>query len=233
MSTDEAGIVLVIAGLVAGMTGSWSPCGLSMIATLGPEGHTGGRRTTLAACAAFAPAALVGGAITFGCCALVGMALGGGSLALGAGACLAFVFAALELRDAPIVPQIRRQVPEHWRRFMPLPLAAAGYGALLGLGFTTFVLTFAVPALAAVALALGDPLAGLAIGVAFGLGRALPIVVLAPLSRSGVGVRAIELMHERPSILRAFRFADGLALLACAAVLWAQSSDLASSAPLP
>ena len=32
---------------------------------------------------------------------------------------------------------------------MPLPLAAGLYGVLLGLGFTTFILTFAVWALAA------------------------------------------------------------------------------------
>ena len=57
----------------------------------------------------------------------------------------------------PIVPQIRRQVPEHWRRVLPMPLAAALYGVLLGLGFTTFVLTFGVFALAAIAFALGDP----------------------------------------------------------------------------
>jgi hypothetical protein len=31
-------------------------------------------------------------------------------------------------------------VPEHWRRVAALPLAAAGYGVLLGLGFTTFVI---------------------------------------------------------------------------------------------
>ena len=45
------------------------------------------------------------------------------------------------LAASRIVPQIRRQLPEHWRRAMPMPLAAALYGVLLGLGFTTFVLT--------------------------------------------------------------------------------------------
>ena len=56
-----------------------------------------------------------------------------------------------------IVPQVRRQVPESWRRVLPVPLAAGLYGVLLGLGFTTFILTFAVWALAAVSVALGDP----------------------------------------------------------------------------
>jgi hypothetical protein len=45
-----------------------------------------------------------------------------------------------------------------------VPLAAAGYGALLGLGFTTFVLSFAVWALAGMSVALGDPGLGIASG---------------------------------------------------------------------
>ena len=39
------------------------------------------------------------------------------------------------------------------------------YGVLLGLGFTTFILTFAVWALAGISVALGDPQLGLLIGL--------------------------------------------------------------------
>ena len=38
-----------------GLTGAWSPCGLSMVETIGPTGHTGGRRTTFAALATLRP----------------------------------------------------------------------------------------------------------------------------------------------------------------------------------
>ena len=69
---------------------------------------------------------------------------------------------------SPIVPQVRRQLPEHWRRVMPMPVAAGLYGVLLGLGFTTFVLTFGVFALAGIALAVGEPAVGVAVGLAFG-----------------------------------------------------------------
>ncbi|HEV2785350.1 MAG TPA: hypothetical protein VGV67_03090, partial [Solirubrobacteraceae bacterium] len=175
---------LALAAFVAGLTGSWSPCGFSMVATLGPSGHSGGRGTTLAACAAFVPGALAGGVLTFGTLSLVGALLGSGQVALLAAAGVAAAAALAEATGRRIVPQIRRQVPEHWRRALPLPLAAAGYGVLLGLGFTTFVLTFAVPALAGIALAVGDPAAGLALGLAFGAGRALPVIVLAPLAES-------------------------------------------------
>src|SRR3712207_9561089 len=61
---------------------------------------------------------------------------------------VAFLAAIAEARGRRIAPQIRRQLPEHWRRIMPMPVAAALYGILLGLGFTTFVLTFGVWALA-------------------------------------------------------------------------------------
>ena len=47
---------------------------------------------------------------------------------------------------------------------MPMPLAAALYGVLLGLGFTTFVLSFGVWALAGISLAVGDPALGLLLG---------------------------------------------------------------------
>jgi hypothetical protein len=102
---------------------------------------------------------------------------------------------------------------------MPLPLAAGLYGVLLGLGFTTFILTFAVWALAGVSVALGDPALGVAIGLAFGAGRLLPVVVLAPASRSARGAWLHAAMAERPRILRSLRAIDAVALTACAVAL--------------
>lgn len=212
--------VLAAAGLLVGATGTWSPCGLSMIETIGPIGHTGGARTTLAACATFAPFALLGGAITFGLLALVGDGLGaGGTAAYIAAAAVAVVAAVAEARGVPIVPQVRRQLPVGWRTRMPMPVAAAGYGVLLGLGFTTFILSYGVWALMGIALAVGDPLAGLIIGAAFGAGRAIPIVVLAPIADRRSGRRACDAMMMRPGMYRGARAGDALALALAAAVL--------------
>ena len=205
-------IALVIAGLVAGATGSWSPCGFSMIDTLGASGRRG---ATGAACAAFALGAPVGGVITFGGLAVVGSLLQDGGRALAVAAAIAATAALLEAGGVRVVPQIRRQVPESWRRVLPLPVAGFLYGVLLGMGFTTFVLSFAVPALAGVSTALADPALGVALGVAFGIGRALPIVALAPFAREELGARAITLMAERPGLLRGARAADAVALAAC------------------
>ena len=214
-------LALEAAALLAGLCGTWSPCGFSMIETIGPIGHRGGRPTTIAACVTFAVGALVGGVLTFGALALAGAALQGAdqTIAYIAAAAVAVVAALAELRGVPILPQLRRQLPEHWRRVMPMPVAAALYGVLLGLGFTTFVLTFGVFALAGIAFALGDPQLGVGIGIAFGVGRALPIVAVAPLADRDAGIAITEAMAGRPAIYRGFRIGDGLALLAAAAAL--------------
>jgi len=217
-----AAVALAAAGLAAGWTGTWSPCGFSMIDTLGPNGHPGGRRRTVAACAAFALGAPLGGAVTFGGLAALGalaQSHPGGDVAIGIAVAIAVASAALDALGVRIAPQLRRQVPESWRRVLPLPVAAFLYGILLGLGFTTYVLSFALPALAAVSLVVADVGLGLVLGVAFGIGRALPIVALAPVADREVGARALDAMAARPGLLRGARLIDAVALLAVAAAL--------------
>ncbi len=212
---------LVLAAVIAGLTGTWSPCGFSMIETIGPVGHRRGRSTTAAACATLTLGALVGGIAIFGTLSTLGAILHGADdrLAYFAGAAIALVAAIAEIRGASISPQIRRQLPEHWRRALPMPVAAGLYGVLLGLGFTTFVLSFAVFALAAIVLAVGEPGVGIAVGLAFGIGRGLPIALVAPVVDRRAGIRVTELMAGRPAIYRGFRVGDGLALLGAALAL--------------
>ncbi len=212
--------VLAAAALAAGVTGAWSPCGFSMVETLAPAGYAGRLRTTLGACLTFTLGALAGGVLTFGGLAKLGETRGaGGTGAAGVAAAIAVAAAVGEARGLRIVPQVRRQVPESWRRVLPVPLAAGLYGVLLGLGFTTFILTFAVWALAAVSVALGDPALGAVLGLAFGAGRALPVIVLAPVADGDRGNAAHAAMAERPGILRGLRAADAVALAVCAAVI--------------
>lgn len=224
--------ILLTTAFVAGLTGAWSPCGFSMVETLGSRRAHSGGRVVATSCATFALGALAGGAITFTALAALGAALGGagseGALVVAATVALSCAFG--ELFGVRIVPQIRRQVPEPWRRTMPLPLAAGLYGVLLGLGFTTFVLTLAVWALAGIAVAIGDVHAGLLIGLGFGAGRALPVVLMAP-RYATLGQRLELAMAERPALLRSLRLADG-ALLAVLAVAFL-SSGSASAAQRP
>ncbi|MEA2136582.1 MAG: hypothetical protein QOC68_4491 [Solirubrobacteraceae bacterium] len=223
--------VLAAAALAAGVTGAWSPCGFSMVETLAPAGYAGRLRTTLVACLTFTLGALAGGVLTFGGLATLGGALGsGGTAAAVVAAAIAVAAAVGEARGTRIVPQVRRQVPESWRRLLPVPLAAGLYGVLLGLGFTTFILTFAVWALAAVSVALGDPALGAVLGLAFGAGRALPVIALAPVADGDRGNAAHAAMAERPAILRGLRVADAVALAVCAAVIGAAPAQAAPSA---
>jgi len=225
-------VSLALAALLIGATGTFSPCGLSVIDTIGPTGHTGGRRTTLAACAAFLPGAIAGGVLTFGSLAALGGLVhgAGGRAAYLVAAAIALLAALLEVRGTRIFPQIRRQLPEHWRRVMPMPLAAALYGVLLGIGFTTFVLSFGVWALAGVSLAVGDPALGLVLGACFGLGRAIPILVLAPLAGRPSGIRATELMCERPGVYLGLRRSDAAALAAASRALIVSPGSAGASA---
>jgi hypothetical protein len=220
---------LAFAALLIGLTGAWSPCGFSMVETIGLAGDRTKRRTTVASCATFVPGAVVGGVLTFGVLSIVGYGLhgGGGPAAYVVAAVVALAGAAAEAGGIRIAPQIRRQLPERWRWTMPLPVAAGLYGVLLGLGFTTFVLSFGVWALAGISLALGDPWAGLVIGAGFGIGRAIPIVVVAPVVDSRFGVRCIELMAERPSLYRAFRLGDAVTLMVVAVALAAATATAA------
>ena len=170
--------------------------------------------------------------ITFGGLALLGQWLGAGGTGAAAVAAVIAVAAAIgEARGVRIVPQVRRQVPESWRRVLPVPLAAGLYGVLLGLGFTTFILTFAVWALAAVSVALGDPQLGAVLGLAFGAGRALPVIALAPVAETDRGNAAHAAMAERPAILRGLRVADAVALAACAVAMTARRRQRAARAP--
>src|SRR6476659_3291646 len=102
-------------------------------------------------------------------------------LLLGAAAvfvALGIVAVASDAVGLRVRPQIRFQVPEPWRRTMPLPRALFLYGLLLGTGLTTYVPATAAWALPALSLALGDVRASLAIALGFAAGRALPVLAL-------------------------------------------------------
>jgi hypothetical protein len=150
-----------------------------------------------------------------------GLALGAGAVfaSLGAlGAAVSghpVVLAAFALAGAAVVsdalglrvrPQVRFQVPEPWRRTMPLPRALFLYGLLLGTGLTTYVPVTAAWALPALSLALGDVSASLAIAAGFAAGRALPVLVLAARGSETV-------LAERPRGQRLLRVLTAASLL--------------------
>jgi hypothetical protein len=227
-------ICAAITAAIAGITGAWSPCGFSMVETIGSALGDARRSATLAASVTFALGTLIGGAVTFGGLAFAGALVGHGvgGLRAALGAALALAAAIADWRGVKIAPQIRRQVPERWRWSMPLPLACGLYGILLGLGFTTFVLAFAVWALAGISFAAGDPLLGVLIGLAFGAGRALPVLWMAPGLRAGRGAERLDEMAAEPRLLwLGLRRLDALGLGLCALVLGGASASAATLSP--
>lgn len=145
-----------------------------MVETFTPAG-CGGRRRQAGAVLLFATGAI-------GAAAGLGASLGAfGSVlptpwAVGVAAALAALGA---LRESGVLrirfPDLRRQVPEPWRREKPLAFWSAGYGVILGSGFGTFqpVATFWV--VCAGAVALGRPLVAALCLAPFGLGRAIMV----------------------------------------------------------
>jgi hypothetical protein len=155
--------------------------------------------------AAFTAGLALGAAVVFGGLAALGAAVSGRWVLVAAVglAGAAVVSDALGLR---VRPQVRFQVPEPWRRTMPVARALFLYGLLLGAGLTTYVPATAAWALPALSLALGDVAASLAIAAGFAAGRALPVLVLA--ARGGETVLA-----ERPRGLRLLRVLAAASLL--------------------
>jgi hypothetical protein len=221
-----------LTAMIAGIAGAWSPCGFSMIDTIGTALGDARRTVMIVATASFTIGALAGGAVTFGGLSLLGGLLGHGATELRdslAGA-LALAAAFADWRGLKIAPQIRRQVPERWRWIMPLPLACALYGLLLGLGFTTFVLSFAVWALAGISFAADSAILGVVVGVAFGLGRALPVLWIAPRLGTERGDRCLDRLALEPRLWFGMRRLDAIGLGACAVLLGGSSALAAGSA---
>lgn len=106
----------------------------------------------------------------------------------------------LNLVQVP-APQFSRQVPETWRfRFRP-GVAALLYGLGLGVGFGTRVPVSTFYAVVLWATLLGSPTLG-AVGMAvFGLGRALPLLCMAPLVDNGYAPARFEsLIRLKPLV---------------------------------
>lgn len=128
-----------------------------------------------------------------GAAALVGAGLGaaGATAGLGsfsgAGRALAAGLLALAAGAADLarltVPGPHRQVNETWIGAYRGWVYGGAFGAQLGLGVTTFVVTWMVYATFALSLLSASPAGGAVIGVAFGLGRAIPMLAAAGVDR--------------------------------------------------
>jgi hypothetical protein len=167
--------------------------------------------------------ALTAGLLAGSCATLVALGLVGALvhpdrawLLAAAAACI--VAAVVDVRGVRVRPQNRLQVPERWRQTMPLPGAAFLYGILLGTGVAGAVPAAAVWAVLLVVFALGSPATALAVGIALGLGRAVPVLVVA----------SADAISARPASLRVVRALAACAIAATAVAAFAGSASSAT-----
>lgn len=130
-----------------------------------------------------------------------GAALGGAADAVGLHARhtaqIAVLFAAivaaaivLDLFGAP-PPGLHRQVAESWLDTYRGWVYGGGFGLQLGLGWATIVTTWLVWAVLASSLLAGTWSAGALVGLAFGLGRGLPVLATRHVD-DGVALRSLH-----------------------------------------
>jgi hypothetical protein len=148
--------------------------------------------------------------------ALLGAPWGGAGLA--AVAAVALAYAARELLHLPLpLPDRKRQVPEWWRTFFSPRVAAFLYGLGLGIGFLTFLSYGTFVAIAAGALASGDPLTGALLCTPFGMARGLSVAVGSATGAPGGAGRVVDRL-EAVASGGAPRAVNGLVLAAIALV---------------
>jgi hypothetical protein len=201
-----------------------------MVETITPVVH-GGRAGRWAGSVALHVTGAVASAAAFGALlggagSLLGAPWGGGRALLVALA--AALYLVREATVVPIpVPQLRRQVPQWWRTFFSVPVAAFLYGAGLGVGFFTYLAYGTLVVVAVAAAASGEPLVGAALVAPFGLARGLSVLVAARARRPQEGSALVARLARSASSPR-WRTAHVAALLAVgvAAAVMLPASDV-------
>jgi methylamine utilization protein MauE len=201
-----------------------------MVETITPVVH-GGRAgrwagsVALHTTGAIASAAAIG-AILGAAGSLLGAPWGGGGALLVALVAVLYLLREANLVSVP-VPQLRRQVPQWWRTFFSLPVAAFLYGAGLGVGFLTYLTHGTLVVVAVAAAASGRPVVGAALVAPFGLARGLSVLVAARDRRPEEG-SALVARLARSASSPAWRAAHlaVLVAVALAAVAMLPTSDV-------
>jgi hypothetical protein len=188
-------VLLFVTVAVAAARGMWSPCGLSMLSSLNPMSERArGNRFWATACW-YVTGSLAGGALLGAGCALGAAAFG----ALNAGPDVAWALAlagaaVAALSDARVggwtLPTHPRQVDERWLVKYRRWIYAGGFGAQIGSGFATYIMTAGMYLTALLAVLTGRPAQALLAGAVFGLLRGASIA-FAGLARDPVRLGAV------------------------------------------
>jgi hypothetical protein len=187
-----------VVALVAAARSTWSPCGVSMLATVTPLAERGRGHRYRSTATWFVIGGTVGGA-TLGL-VMAALALGvraaspstvAVAIVAGAGALLA---AASDTRLGGFrLPFHSRQVNERWLdQFRPW-VYGAGFGWQIGAGLVTYIRTAALYLMMVLAALTADPAIAVGVGVLFGLARGLAVL----LGRGITSPAALAAFHRR------------------------------------
>ncbi len=175
---------IILATLVvtaaAAVRSTWSPCGLSMLASITPLAELGrGHRFRSTAWWYVAGSAL--GGVTVGLC-VAAATVGVDALSLSSRqvAVVALVASAIAvMSDTGVagfhVPVHHRQVNERWLDTFRPWAYGAGFGWQIGTGLATYIMTAAVYLMLVLSALTGQPWVGVACGALFGLVRGLSV----------------------------------------------------------
>lgn len=202
------GLAACLLAVAAAVRSTWSPCGLSMLATITPLAERGRGHRYRSTAAWFVAGSVLGGASLGIVMALLAAVVG----ALGASgtwlAAIAMVAGTITVAaDARIggfrLPVHHRQVNERWLdQFRPW-VYGAGFGWQIGAGLVTYIKTCAVYLMIALAALTGSPEVALLVGTLFGLVRGIAVF----LGRRITSTAALADFHRR------FMAADRYALV--------------------
>jgi len=193
--TLTAATVLVVA---AAVRSTWSPCGVSMLASITPLAERGRGHRFRSTALWFVSGAVIGGAclgLLSALLAAVVSAIAPPETALAAVACVATVVAAAS--DARLggfrLPVHHRQVNERWLDGLRPWAYGAGFGWQIGNGLSTYIKTATVYLAIVLAALSGAPWFALTIGVLFGLVRGCAVY----LGRNVTSPEALAVLHRR------------------------------------
>jgi hypothetical protein len=184
--------------VMAAVRSTWSPCGLSMLASITPLSESGRGHRYRATAWWFVTGSTIGGATLGGVIALATVAVDVFSLTSREVLVVALGASALALAsDADLsgfhLPVHHRQVNERWLdRFRPW-VYGAGFGWQIGSGLATYIMTAGVYLLIVLAALTTKPWLALGFGALFGLVRGLAVF----LGRSITSTERLRAFHAR------------------------------------
>lgn len=187
-----------LVAVAAAVRSTWSPCGLSMLATITPFSERAKGHSYRATSAWFVAGATAGGAslgLVLAASAMLVSEIRPSAAAAAAVALVASLVAAAS--DAGVagfhLPYHRRQVNERWLDQFRPSVYGIGFGWQIGTGLATYITTAAVYLMMVLGALTGRPLVALAVGTGFGMLRGLAVL----LTRNLVDPSGLRAFHRR------------------------------------